>query len=80
VLFAFICVMPNTPLVFVFLPFFKIPAYLVGIGYLAYEYYLDKRGGTGIAHDAHIGGAIFGIFFMLIFHWDVVIRAMSSIF
>jgi membrane associated rhomboid family serine protease len=80
VLFAFICVMPNTPLVFVFLPFFKIPAYLVGIGYLAYEYYMDKRGGTGIAHDAHIGGAIFGIFFMLIFHWDVVIQAMSSIF
>ena len=80
VLFAFICIMPNTPLVFVFLPFFKIPAYVVGIGYLLYEYYMDKRGGTGIAHDAHIGGALFGVAFMLIFHWNTVIKAISSIF
>jgi membrane associated rhomboid family serine protease len=80
VLFAFICIMPNTPLVFVFLPFFKIPAYVVGIGYLLYEYYMDKRGGTGIAHDAHIGGALFGVAFMLIFHWNTVIKAISTIF
>jgi membrane associated rhomboid family serine protease len=24
-----------------------------------------KKGNTGIAHDAHIGGAIFGILFVL---------------
>jgi membrane associated rhomboid family serine protease len=80
VLFAFICVQPEAPLVFVFLPFAKIPAYIVGILYLAYEYYMDKRGGSGIAHDAHIGGALFGICFMLLFHWNKVITAISSIF
>ena len=25
-----------------------------------------KRGGSGIAHDAHIGGALFGILFVLL--------------
>ena len=25
-----------------------------------------KRGGTGIAHDAHIGGAVFGVLFVLL--------------
>ena len=79
-LFAFICILPNTPLTFVFFPFFDIPAYLVGILYLAYEYYMDKRGGSGIAHDAHIGGALFGIAFMFIFHFQAVVNAISSIF
>jgi membrane associated rhomboid family serine protease len=25
-----------------------------------------RRGGSGIAHDAHIGGALFGILFVLL--------------
>jgi membrane associated rhomboid family serine protease len=25
-----------------------------------------RRGGTGVAHDAHLGGALFGILFVLL--------------
>ena len=43
-----------------------MPAWLFGILYLAFEIWSDKKGNTGIAHDAHIGGAIFGVIFILI--------------
>jgi len=80
VLFAYICIMPATPLTFIFFPFFSIPAWAIGIAYLAYEYYMDKRGGSHIAHDAHIGGAVFGIAFMLLFHFNDVKSAILALF
>jgi membrane associated rhomboid family serine protease len=52
-----------------FLPF-SIPAYLFGPLYLAFEYFALKKGNTGIAHDVHIGGAIFGIIFILLINFD----------
>ncbi len=52
--------------------YWGIPAWLFGIIYLASEYYLDKRQGTGIAHDAHFFGAVFGIIFSIIVHPAVV--------
>ncbi len=79
ILFAFICLMPNTKLMLLFIPV-AFPAYVFGVLYLIYEYYMDKRGGTGVAHDAHIGGAIFGIVFMFVFHFDRVVGALASIF
>ncbi len=45
---------------------FPMPAWVFGILYLALEIWLDKKGNTGVAHDAHIGGAIFGVVFILI--------------
>ena len=45
---------------------FPIPAYIFGPIYLAIEYFSMKRGGSGIAHDAHIGGAVFGVLFVLL--------------
>ena len=52
-----------------FIPF-KIKAYIFGPLYLLYEFYADKKGKTGIAHDAHIGGAIFGVGYILIINLD----------
>lgn len=69
VIFATILWEPTLPLSFMFLPF-AIPAYIFGPLYLAFEYWADKRGGTGIAHDAHIGGALFGIIYVLITNID----------
>jgi membrane associated rhomboid family serine protease len=80
VLFAYICLMPDAPLTFVFFPFFSIPAWGIGLGYLAYEYYMDKRGGSNVAHDAHLGGAVFGIAFMLVFHFNHVKSAILALF
>ncbi len=63
VVFAFVIWNPFADLVVMIIP---MKAWLFGILYLALEIWLDKRGGTIVAHDAHIGGAIFGIFFILI--------------
>ena len=64
VLFAVIIWNPTLSLSLMFIPI-PIPAYIFGPLYLLFEYYSLKKGNTGIAHDAHIGGAIFGILFVL---------------
>ena len=65
VIFAAILWDPSMKLGILFIPF-PIPAYIFGPIYLAVEYFSMKRGGTGIAHDAHLGGAVFGILFVLL--------------
>lgn len=61
VLFAFILFNPwSTLLLFFIIP---APAFLIGIGYIAYEWYMGKKGGTNINHDAHLWGAVFGFVF-----------------
>jgi len=65
VIFATILWDPSMRLGILFIPFL-IPAYIFGPIYLAVEYFSMKRGGTGIAHDAHLGGAVFGILFVLL--------------
>lgn len=42
-----------------------IPGILFGPLYLFAEYRMGKQGGTGINHDAHYWGAIFGILYTL---------------
>lgn len=65
VVFAAILWNPTMQLGILFIPI-PIPAYIFGPLYLAIEYWADKKGNTGIAHDAHIGGAIFGVLYVLI--------------
>lgn len=48
---------------FIFPP---LPAILVGIGFLVYSSYMDKRGSDNIGHNAHLWGAIFGLFFTVV--------------
>ena len=68
VVFAFILWNPTAQLGLIFLP--TMPAFIFGPLYLLAEFLLDRRGGTGIAHDAHIGGALFGIIYVLIINID----------
>jgi membrane associated rhomboid family serine protease len=79
VVFAAIIWNPTMQLSIMFLPI-GIPAYIFGPIYLAFEYWADRRGGTGIAHDAHIGGAIFGILYVLIINIDKGKEFLSQIF
>ncbi len=43
-----------------------VPAIVAAIGYLWYSSYMSKKASDNIAHDAHLGGAVFGIFFTLV--------------
>lgn len=79
VIFAAIIWNPTMKLMLLFLPI-PIPAYIFGPLYLAFEYYSMKRGGSGIAHDAHIGGAIFGVIYVLIVNIDKGKEFLNLIF
>ncbi|MEZ4922469.1 MAG: rhomboid family intramembrane serine protease [Crocinitomicaceae bacterium] len=78
VLFAYVLVNPNAELSFFFFPY-PIPAYIIAPLILAMEYYMSKRGGTGIAHDAHFAGAVFGIIFMIIVDYHLLLDFFSKI-
>ena len=79
VIFAAILWNPRMRLSFFFIPI-GIPAYIFGPLYLAFEFYMDKRGGSGIAHDAHIGGAVFGILYVLFINIDKGKEFFAAIF
>ncbi len=83
IVFAMILWWPDMELYLMFIPI-PIPAYWFGIFYLAYEIYMARKGNTGIAHDAHIGGAILGIIYILVINPEkgsnfinVIISAIS---
>ena len=57
-----------------------IKAYVLAPLYLIFEYFSHKRGGSGIAHDAHIGGALFGILFVLLIDFNKGIHFLGLLF
>ena len=79
VMFAYIMVNPTVGLtVFPLPPSLSIPAYIFGPLLLVCEYYLAKRGGTGIAHDAHISGALFGVVFMSLLDYHILLDFFNN--
>jgi membrane associated rhomboid family serine protease len=64
VLFSSIVLDPtNTIYIYAAIP---MPAIVFGVLYVIYEMYMNKRGGTNVAHDAHLLGALFGVLFTII--------------
>lgn len=63
VLFASIVYFPNSSL-FIFPIPIPIPAPLFAVGYLAYTYYSARHARGRINHDAHLGGALWGLVFV----------------
>ena len=71
VLFSAILLNPTENLYLYFA--IPIPAIVFGGLYIGYEIYQDRQGGTGIAHDAHLWGALYGIVFTIILSPSYVI-------
>ncbi|MEP1307169.1 MAG: rhomboid family intramembrane serine protease [Balneola sp.] len=65
VLFGFILLFPFEPLYLMLIPI-EIPAILFGVVFIGYSIYASKKEGK-INHEAHIAGAVWGIFYMLAF-------------
>ncbi|MBL4592549.1 MAG: rhomboid family intramembrane serine protease [Flavobacteriales bacterium] len=79
VLFSMIAFAPfSGGIGIMFIPI-SIPPLVFGVLYLLYEKYMQKKGGTNIAHDAHIWGALFGFLFTLIFVPDAFMNFISEI-
>lgn len=77
ILFGFIVWSPLEELLVFGIP---MPSWLFGLAYLAFEFFADRKGGTNIAHDAHIGGALFGIIFILIINIEKGKEILNLVF
>ena len=71
VMFASIIIYPTREYMIMPIPFF-IPSYILGPLYLAYSYYMSKKGLDNIGHDAHFFGALWGILFILLLWHDAI--------
>lgn len=56
-----------------------IPAWLFGILYLWYSYYMGKKNIDNIGHDAHFFGALFGLVFTILMKPDVVLSFIQHL-
>ncbi len=65
VIFAAILLQPLSGIGLIFIPGLTIPGFVFGPLYLIVTAYLDKRGGGGINHSAHLWGALYGVAFLI---------------
>jgi membrane associated rhomboid family serine protease len=65
VLFAYIVYFPGSSLYILPIPF-PIPAPVFAVGYLFFSWYSARQARGRINHDAHLGGALFGLLFVLV--------------
>lgn len=66
VVFAAIALFPGMKLALLFLPIF-FPAWVFGLGFVAYSIYGVRNQRDNIGHEAHLGGAITGLLIALLF-------------
>jgi len=67
VIFAYVLLFPGGRINMYFLPI-GIPSWLYAIGYLLASFYGMHRGLGNAGHDAHLGGALVGLFTAAAFH------------
>lgn len=65
VLFASILLDPWMG-IYLFLIPIPVPAFIFGGLYIAYSVWMDKRGGGGVNHSAHLWGALYGVLFTVL--------------
>ena len=79
VLFAAIVYTPSQS-IFVFPVPVPIPAPVFALAYLAYSVWASRRSRGRINHDAHLGGAVAGVLFVLLTDAPAAARAWQQVF
>lgn len=79
VLFASIVYFPTGSIFILPIPV-PIPAPLFALGYLAFTFYSARHPHGRINHDAHLGGAIAGVVFVVLTDAPAVASAMRAVF
>jgi membrane associated rhomboid family serine protease len=77
IVFAFILFRPvDNLLIYGLIP---VPGVILGVLYLAFETYANKKNQTNVAHDAHIAGAIFGVLFLILMEYRLIFHFIDEI-
>lgn len=76
VLFAFILLQPWAKIIVLVIP---LPAILYAVLYVAYTFYMERRGTDNINHSAHLWGALYGVVFTIIMEPRVVSFFFTSL-
>jgi membrane associated rhomboid family serine protease len=71
IIYAYIFLFPGRSLNMLFIPL-NIPSWLYAIGFLALSFYGMKAQKGDIGHDAHLGGALVGLFTAALLHPEMV--------
>lgn len=80
VVLSYILLFPDNRLILLIWPDPDgVPAWSVGVLFLASEWYMSKRGRDGIAHDAHYFGALYGIAFTALLDPKAVARFIQAV-
>lgn len=79
IVFSAILINPSMGMGIMFIPVF-IPAWIFGILFLAYSWYMGKRQIDNIGHNAHFWGAVFGFVFTLLLKPVLFSHFLSAIF
>ena len=79
ILFSFVLFRPMSELAPYGIQFLALPAFIWAAIYMIYSYYMGKRGGDNINHDAHLYGALFGVLFIIVIHPKVVVSFLRQI-
>ena len=69
VMFASILLQPWAMLLVFLIP---VPAIVFAVAYVAYTFYMERRGTDNINHSAHLWGALYGLLFTIIMEPRVV--------
>lgn len=77
VMMFFMVLFPDAELLFFFI--LPLPGWAAVILFFGLEYYMNKKSGTGIAHDAHIAGALFGLIFLLFLYPTAYLRFFHAV-
>jgi membrane associated rhomboid family serine protease len=84
IIFASVLIHPMNLIIVYFIP---VPAFLFGIIYLFYSYYMDKRSNDNINHSAHLYGAVVGIVYTSVLYpalipsfFQQIVEAFQSFF
>ena len=78
VLFSGVLFAPLNKIYMMFIPI-GIPGFLFGFLYLAYCYYMGRRRGDNINHDAHFYGALYGVVLTIALMPDVIPNFLQQV-
>lgn len=56
-----------------------LPGVIFGLAYLGFSYYMDKKGGDRINHDAHLWGAVYGFVFTVLLKPSLIVRFFEQL-